>query len=485
MLKTIFHRLLFTYAAIIVTVVVLLAVFLTVFFNVYFFEQKQRQLLAAGRRVEEQVRACQARKISQQELEEIAGALGAVTDSRIYVLFGPKIAELKYLTKEEGREDSGSGEILEDLKKILAGETLVKKKFFSSQLNIYVVFVGLPVYLDGAVGGAVLLFSPLEQINRTLFGVYKIIWLTAAASLVLAAAVIFLVSRRLSRPIENVQRAAAALAQGHFTGDLAPEGKDEIARLTETFNYMKNRLRQVEEMRRDLISNVSHELRTPLTSIRGFLQGILDGVIGPAEQERYLKLAYEEAGRLSRLVNDLLQLARLQAGSIKLQRESVSVRGLIAEIATEVRLAAEKKKILLRTEVSGGDFSVLADRDKLKQIILNLLDNALKYSPEGGEVEIAAGKEERRAIFRVRDSGPGIPEEEIKNLFQKFYRVEKSRSREIPGTGLGLSIARELVELHGGAIEIRSGAGRGTEAVFTLPIGEGAPAGGCRPEVDA
>lgn len=125
-------------------------------------------------------------------------------------------------------------------------------------------------------------------------------------------AFIFLVSRRLSRPIENVQRAAAALAQGHFAGDLKAEGEDEIARLTETFNYMKNRLRQVEEMRRDLISNVSHELRTPLTSIRGFLQGILDGVIGPAEQERYLKLAYAEAGRLSRLVNDLLQLTRLQ-----------------------------------------------------------------------------------------------------------------------------------------------------------------------------
>ncbi|MGB9847086.1 MAG: hypothetical protein ACPLRH_06240, partial [Desulfotomaculales bacterium] len=145
-MKTIFHRLLFTYAAIIVTVVVLLAVFLTAFFNVYFFEQKQSQLLAAGRRVEEQVRAYHAKKITQQELEEIAGALGAVTDSRIYVLFGPKIAELRFLTKE-GREDSESGEILEDLKKILAGETLVKKKFFSSQLNIYVVFVGLPVYL--------------------------------------------------------------------------------------------------------------------------------------------------------------------------------------------------------------------------------------------------------------------------------------------------------------------------------------------------
>lgn len=471
MFKTIFHRLLFTYAAIIVAVIILLAVFLTAFFNFYFFEQKQKQLLAAGQRMEELARAYHAKKISQQELLQTANALGSVTDSRIYVLLGGKIPDLKFLTKE-ARENPGSSEILEDLQKILAGETLVRKKFFSDQLNMYVVFAGMPVYLDGAVSGAILLLSPLEQINRTLFNVYKIIWLTAAASLVLAAVIISVISRRISRPIEHMQKAAAVLAQGRFTEDLTPVGRDEIARLTETFNYMKNRLKQIEEMRKDLIANVSHELRTPLTSIRGFLQGILDGVIEPEGQEKYLKRAYEETGRLNRLVNDLLQLARLQAGSVKLHRESVPVEELIAEIMEENRWLAGQKNISLHAEVPGGGFTVFADRDKLKQIMLNLLSNALKYSPEGGKVWISAWPEERKAVFQVRDNGPGIPEDERQYIFQKFYRVEKSRSQQVPGTGLGLSIAKELAELHGGTITVRSAPGRGTEVILTLPGNE-------------
>lgn len=468
MFKTIFHRLLFTYAAIIIAVIVLLAVFLTVFFNLYFFEQKQRQLLAAGRRMEELALAYQAKKISQEELLQTASALGAVTNSRIYVLLGGKIPDLKFLTREEARENPGSSEILEDLQKILAGKTLVRKKFFSNQLNMYVVLAGMPVYLDGAVSGVILLLSPLEQINRTLFNVYKIIWLTAAASLVLAAVIIFIISRRISRPIVHMQKAAAALAQGRFPEDLTPVGRDELARLTETFNFMQKRLKQIEETRMEFIASVSHELRTPLTSLRGFLQGILEGVIEPELQEKYLKRAYAETGRLNRLVSDLLQLARLQAGSVKLHLESVPVEGIIAEIIEEHRWLAEQRSISLHAEVPGEGFTVFADRDKLKQIILNLLSNALKYSPEGGDVWISVRPEERRAVFRVRDNGPGIPEDSLQDIFQKFYRVEKSRSQEIPGTGLGLSIAKELVELHGGVIKIHSRPGSGTEVIFTL-----------------
>lgn len=324
MFKTIFQRLLFTYAAIIVIVIILLAVSLTVFFNIYFFEQKQNQLLTVGRRMEELAHDYHDKKISQQELSQTANALGYVTDSRIYVLLNEKITDLKFL--DSGRQENPVGsQLLDDLKRILDGETLVRKKTFSDQLNMYVVFVGLPVYIDGTISGVILLFSPLNQVNKTLFDVYKIIWITAAVSLALASMVTFIISRRISKPIEHIQKVAASLAEGNFAGDLAPVGRDEIARLTETFNYMKNRLWQIEEMRKDFIANVSHELRTPLTSIRGFIQGILDRIIGPEEQEKYLKRAYEETGRLNRLVNDLLQLARLQSGNVKLNREIVQV----------------------------------------------------------------------------------------------------------------------------------------------------------------
>jgi signal transduction histidine kinase len=418
--------------------------------------------------MEELARDYHDKKISQQELSQTANALGYVTDSRIYVLLNEKITDLKFL--DSGRQENPVGsQLLDDLEKILDGETLVRKKTFSDQLNMYVVFVGLPVYIDGTISGVILLFSPLNQVNKTLFDVYKIIWITAAVSLALASVVTFIISRRISKPIEHIQKVAASLAEGNFAGDLAPVGRDEIARLTETFNYMKNRLWQIEEMRKDFIANVSHELRTPLTSIRGFIQGILDRVIGPEEQEKYLRRAYEETGRLNRLVNDLLQLARLQSGNVKLNREIVQVGELIGEIVEEHRLLAEQRNISLHVEISGDNTTIVADRDKLKQIILNLLNNALKYSNEGGKVWINALKEDKKLIFKIKDNGPGIPEDELQYIFTKFHRVESSSGQQAPGTGLGLSIAKELVELHGGTIMARSAVGCGTEMIFALP----------------
>ncbi|MCL6611728.1 MAG: cell wall metabolism sensor histidine kinase WalK [Peptococcaceae bacterium] len=470
MFRSIFQRLLFTYAVIILLAITLLAALITYFLNLYLFHQKQQQLFAAGRRAEELVQEYVQKKIDQDDLTLALNSLGQVTDSRIRLHVSKKLSELKS-HGDQVQEILGETGIAEDIRPILEGGTVTRKRQFSSQLNTYVVFVGMPVYINGTVCGVVLLFSPLDQINKALFEVYKIIWGTAAASLVLAAAVVFITSRRISRPIEDIQKSAAAIAEGEFTEDVVPSGKDEIAQLAGTFNYMKNRLKQVEEMRKNLIANVSHELRTPLTSVRGFIQGILEGVIGPADREKYLRRAYEETGRLSRLVDDLLQLARIQSGSLKLNKEMVDVGELIGEIIEEVSLLARQKRIALSAEAAGEGITALADRDRLKQIILNLLHNAVNYTGDGGRVRVRAGAENGKCTVTVQDDGPGIPEDQLELIFEKFHRVEESRSRQAAGTGLGLSIARELVELHGGAISARSEVGRGTEITFSLPSG--------------
>lgn len=467
MAKSIFQRLLFTYAVIIILVVTLLAALMTYFFNIYLFDRKQGQLVSAGQRVEELARDYNSGIMERDELTRTVNSLGHVTDSRIYVLMSKGLSELKSL---DGRpqDPSGGNQLVDDIKRIMDGETLIRKKQFSNQLNTYVVFVGLPIFINSDVNGVVLLFSPLDQINKTLFEVYKIIWGTAAASLALAALIIFIVSRRISRPIENIQKSASAIAEGSFTEDVELQGRDEIAQLAGTFNYMKNRLKQVEEMRKNLIANVSHELRTPLTSIRGFIQGILDGVIKEEDQDKYLRRAYEETGRLNRLVNDLLQLARIQSGSLSLNREAVDVGELIREIVEENLLLAAQRSITLSAGIEGA-ITAFADRDRIKQVILNLLHNAINFSNDGGEVRLRAAVQNRTVSVEVEDSGPGIPEDQLELIFEKFHRVEKSRSRMVPGTGLGLSIARELVELHGGTISARSQVGRGTIMAFSLP----------------
>ncbi|MFZ5595768.1 MAG: ATP-binding protein [Bacillota bacterium] len=462
----IFQRLLFTYAAVLIIAVLLLAALLTFFFNIFLFNQKTNQLITTGRSLQSLSQDFFAGKMSRDELERTGNTMGMITDSQIFMLDEQKMSLLKF----QDQQVFNAG----DIKTILDGGIITRKEQYSNQMNGYFAFVGMPLYNGDKVTGAILLLSPQEQANKTLTQIYKIIWGTTGVSMVIASVFIYILSVKISRPVENIQKAAAAIAEGRFTDDLKPSGSDEVAQLTKTFNYMKNRLMQIEEMRKDLIANVSHELRTPLTSISGFILGILDGVIPPGEQEKYLRLAYEETARLNRLVNDLLQLARIQTGNISLNREKIDVGDFLREIAEENSLATARRNIAL-TSASPDGVLIYADRDRLKQILINLLHNAINYSGEGGEISIQAQKTGDSLMVTVSDSGPGIPEDQLDLIFEKFYRVEKSRSREIPGTGLGLSIARELVELHGGKIYARNKPGRGTDMIFEIPLGTEQP----------
>lgn len=470
MFRAIFQRLLITYTAILLAIILVLALSLTAFFHSYVLEQKGKQLVQAAWKMEELARLYQQGKVKQDELQAAADLLGQATGSRVYLLLGEKATALESL-RGEALDDPEKKELLEDIKKILSGEVLVKRKVFFHPLDMYVVLAGLPVRAEsGSIAGVVLLFSPLQELQKTLAQVYRIIWLTALALLFPAAAVIFLVSRRIARPVEGIQRAAAALAEGNFGEDLPVAGRDELAQLTRTFNYMKNRLKQVEEMRREFLASVSHELRTPLTSIRGFLQAILEDLVAPGEQRKYLQRAYEEADRLTRLVNDLLDLARLRAGGVRLHRERVDMKKLVAEVLEECALFAGQKGISLHAEIPDEEIEALVDRDRIKQVLLNLVDNAIKYVPGGGNVWVNLRREEGQLVVRVRDDGPGIPEEELPHIFEKFRRADRAHSRKVWGAGLGLSIAKELVVLHGGTIRAVNLPGQGVEVTFTVPL---------------
>lgn len=465
--RSIFQRLLLTYVAVILATIIILAALLTYFSNQRLFQQKQDDLTRAGHSLEALARDYYDKKVTLDELTRTSNALGVSSDSRIYVIDGQKIASLKNRGESPGADNSGDA-LAEDLKQVLEGKTVTRKKYFSDNLN-NVIYVGLPILDGDQVRGVILLVSPLEKINSDLFKIYRIIWGSAAASLFLAALIIYLVSRRISRPIEEMQKAAAAIAEGRFTEDIDNSGQDEVSQLAGTFNYMKNRLAQIEEMRRDLIANVSHELRTPLTSIRGFMQGILDGVVPPEQQEKYLKRAYHETGRLNRLVNDLLQMARMQTGNIALDRKTIALGAILEEITDEFSMQAREKNVSLEVGADAG-LTLDADRDKLKQVLLNLVQNALNYTGEGGKICILARVEEGGLAIRVKDNGAGIPASQLSLVFERFHRVEKSRSQNVPGTGLGLSIARDLVELHGGTISVHSEVGRGTEFIIKLPF---------------
>jgi two-component system sensor histidine kinase BaeS len=297
----------------------------------------------------------------------------------------------------------------------------------------------------------------------------------ALAAFLAAVLVSLLVSRQVVAPVRAMMSASQRIAEGNYTervhvsGDLSKGEQDELAQLALSFNQMAAKLQQTENMRRQLIGDVAHELRTPLTAIKGSMEGLIDGVL-PADAETYQTI-HREADRLQRLVNDLQELSRVESGAFDLDRQSVKVSDLVDSAVARLGKQFEEKDVTLETEVPSGLPQVFVDKDRIDQVLLNLVGNALQYTPSGGKVTISAHAQDDEIHIAVADTGIGIPPEHLPHLFTRFYRVDKSRSRARGGSGIGLTIAKHLVEAHDGRIwAVSSGSGQGSTFIFTLPL---------------
>jgi len=294
--------------------------------------------------------------------------------------------------------------------------------------------------------------------------------LALSAAGLAAVLVSLLLSRKIVAPIRRMTTVSQHIADGHYSERVQTEYHDELGQLAHSFNQMAESLEQVEKIRRQLIADVSHELRTPLTAIQGSMEGLLDGVL-PAVPETY-QLIHEEAGRLARLVDDLQELSRVEAGASPLDLKPSRVEDLILTTINRLANQAVKKKIDLKADLPKDLPLVSLDEARITQVLTNLVSNALQYTPEGGEIRISARHIKSEVQISIKDSGIGIPAEHIAHLFIRFYRVDKSRSRQAGGgSGIGLTIARHIVETHHGRIWVESpGAGQGSTFFFTLPI---------------
>lgn len=231
------------------------------------------------------------------------------------------------------------------------------------------------------------------------------------------------------------------------------------------------RLKKLEKIRIDFVANVTHEIRTPLTAIIGYLETIKDSAINNIEEtKRFVDIILKQAERLNRLVEDLLTISNVELDEIKLNFESVSLNTAIANVISLVESKAKTKKLTIHNNVRENLALIKADKDKLAQIFVNVLDNAVKFTPDGGEIVITADESESYAVISVTDTGIGVPKDEIQRLGERFYRVDRSRSRDLGGTGLGLSIVKHLMVAHGGKMEIESQLGRGTKVSLFFPV---------------
>lgn len=313
--------------------------------------------------------------------------------------------------------------------------------------------------------------DPMSQLYVDYRGSFnEALMYAALAAMIVAIILSVYLSRSVIAPVQAMSRATQRIAEGHYQERVHVQGEDELSQLAVRFNQMAEKLDQVEAMRRRLIGDVSHELRTPLTAIKGSMEGLMDGVL-PATPETYQQI-HTEADRLNRLVDDLQELSRVEAKAYELEMRAQDVSALVQTVAKRLAPRFAARHIVLDIDVDPDLPRVLADEDRAVQIITNLMGNALQYTPEMGKVTVAAKQAGQEVQISVRDTGIGIPAEQLSQIFNRFYRVDKSRSRSAGGgSGIGLTIARALVEAHGGRIWAESGGeGEGSTFSFTLPI---------------
>ena len=276
------------------------------------------------------------------------------------------------------------------------------------------------------------------------------------------------VARGLTQPLRDMAVAARRIEAGDYSQRVVTSSRDEVGRLAHAFNQMSAELESVEELRRELVANVSHELKTPISALRAHLENLLDGVERPDPETLQVMLAQSE--RLGRLVDQLLDLSRLESGDVPLDREEVELAPLVAQVFSEIEVARPDREVALDGTVPADLPAVFADRERVHQVLFNLLDNAVRFSPSGGRVTVTASRHNRAVDVAVADTGPGIAAEHLPRVFERFYRVDEARSRDDGGTGIGLAIARSVVEAHGGRIWAESEPGRGSTFTFELPV---------------
>ncbi|MGA9118270.1 MAG: ATP-binding protein [Bacteroidota bacterium] len=319
----------------------------------------------------------------------------------------------------------------------------------------------------------------LDEINAINSRVQTIIWGVGIFALILTTIVSFQVSRRVTRPILRMATVAEKIRDGDLQERVDIPSDDEFGTLGRAINDMAEKLsndiaqlRKLERVRTEFLGNVSHELRTPIFSIQGFIETLLDGAVDdPNVNREFLEKAHKHAGRLNVLLNDLIEISRIESGDMKMSFRYFDIADLIHTATEEIREHALRKSITLQENVEIPEGTrAYGDRDRLKQVLVNLIDNAIKYTDEGGRVECGASVNGSRILLWVEDTGTGIAAEHLPRIFERFYRVDKDRSREVGGTGLGLAIVKHIVEAHGSAVNVESTPGKGTTFRFWLKL---------------
>lgn len=360
------------------------------------------------------------------------------------------------------------------LSRVLAGETVSEKSYFGNYYSKRVFVVGVPLYYQGTVAGAMYFNTYLPNLNKDILDFINMFALACAASIIIAFVLVYIQAKHISAPIKDINKAVNYIASGKFDKRVRVSAPDEIGQLASSFNYMAETLSKINDTHNAFISDVSHELRTPMTSISGFVGGILDGTIPKERQNDYLQLVYDESIRLTKLTNDMLEMSKLSSSEYKLDIKEFDINELIRRCIIQSEQRISDKNLELEINFGAEIIKVLGDKDAIQRVVINILDNAIKFSFENTKILISSWFKDSKVYVSIGNFGTGINKEEIKHIFDRFYKTDKSRSSDKKGAGLGLSMVKNIISLHKQQIwvdssETKSGTGvKFTKFTFTL-----------------
>ncbi len=298
--------------------------------------------------------------------------------------------------------------------------------------------------------------------------VLKIFVFNVAFVAVFVAIFVYLISKRITKPLSELTSAAKSIAGGDFKRRVNIDTENEFSELGDTFNNMADSIEQLENMRSSFIANVSHDLRTPMTTIIGFVEGIMDGTIPEEKRQWYLSIVLDESRRLSRIVTDLLDLSKLEQGSFNIEPREFDINELMRLSIIKFEKRITEKNISLTVGFETENMRVDADKDAIQRVITNLFDNAIKFTPEGGFIDVNTGVKDGSAYVSIQNSGLGIEKKDLMHIFDRFYKSDKSRSLDKNGAGLGLYIVKSIIQAHGERVWAESEPGEFTRFSFTL-----------------
>lgn len=443
MFKSILGRLFWTYAMILMLVFTSVAVTVAIFTSHFAVNSHIKNVLSVSQNIDYWTGSLQ--------IEE--------TDYRSRVAYRQLLRSWGDFLHSDIIITNSQGEVLESTSSaravptsfvtaVTSGNVIKRYGSLNGAYKHKMMIIGVPIKYQGGIVGASFFVTNNVDVRKAMLELFIVVISASLFSILAAFILVYTQAKRISKPIGEINKATREIASGKFDRRVAVTSTDEIGQLASSFNFMADSISQLEDNKTEFVSDVAHELRTPMTSISGFIEGILDDTIPPEKERDYLKIVLDESKRLTKMVNDMLEMSKMSSSEYKLDVSEFDLNELTRVCIISLGNRIDEKNLELNVDFENDTLNVFADNDAIKRVVINLLDNAIKFSYPNTTIGIRTWTEDGRARFCIGNFGDGISGNDLSNIFNRFYKTDKSRVNEKSGAGLGLSFVKNIMTLH-------------------------------------